>query len=74
MSTEDPRRRIPRTDQLLAHPRVQAAGDAMSERVVRDLVRAAQDRARLARRDAGGAVAKGRRSLTGGEAIAAGGR
>lgn len=46
MSTEDPRRRIPRTDQLLAHPRVQAAGEAMSERVVRDIVSAAQDRAR----------------------------
>lgn len=46
MSTEDPRRRIPRTDQLLAHPQVQAAGSAMSERVVRDIVRAAQDRAR----------------------------
>lgn len=42
----DPRRRIPRTDQLLAHPRVRAAGEAMSERVVRDIVRAAQDRAR----------------------------
>lgn len=43
---QDPRRRIPRTDQLLGHPQVRAAGEAMSERVVRGIVRAAQDRAR----------------------------
>lgn len=43
---EDPRRRIPRTDRLLALPEVVAASGAMGERVVHDLVRAAQDRAR----------------------------
>lgn len=43
---DDPRRRIPRTDLLLAHPRVAAAARAMSERVVLSLARAAQDRAR----------------------------
>ena len=42
----DPRRRIPRTDHLLAHPQVGRASDSLSERVVRDIVRAAQDRAR----------------------------
>ena len=42
----DPRRRIPRTDRLLAHPVVTAASRAMSERVVAGIVRAAQDRAR----------------------------
>ncbi|GAA1484415.1 L-seryl-tRNA(Sec) selenium transferase [Brachybacterium fresconis] len=45
-STEDPRRRIPRTDSLLAHPEIVRASATMSARVVRDLVRAAQDRAR----------------------------
>ncbi len=43
---EDPRRRIPRTDRLLALPEVAAASGAMGERVVHDLVRAAQDQAR----------------------------
>src|SRR5690606_17612948 len=43
---EDPRRRIPRTDRLLALPEVVAASGAMGERVVHDLVRDAQDRAR----------------------------
>ena len=42
----DPRRRIPRTDRLLAHPAVVAATGAMGPSVVRDVVRAAQDRAR----------------------------
>lgn len=42
----DPRRRIPRTDHLLALPAVAAASAAMSEDVVRDVVRAAQSRAR----------------------------
>ncbi|MGO3478521.1 MAG: L-seryl-tRNA(Sec) selenium transferase, partial [Brachybacterium tyrofermentans] len=42
----DPRRRIPRTDHLLAQPQVGRASDSLSERVVRDIVRAAQDRAR----------------------------
>ncbi|WP_193107425.1 L-seryl-tRNA(Sec) selenium transferase [Brachybacterium sp. FME24] len=44
--TTDPRRRIPRTDLLLAHPQVERASKAMSERVVREIVRAAQARAR----------------------------
>lgn len=43
----DPRRRIPRTDALLARPEVAAAAAAMGGRVVRDVVRAAQDRARI---------------------------
>ena len=43
---EDPRRRIPRTDRLLVLPEVVAASHAMGERAVRDVVRAAQDRAR----------------------------
>ena len=43
---EDPRRRLPRTDRLLALPEVAAASGAIRERVVHDLVRAAQDRAR----------------------------
>ncbi|ATG52623.1 L-seryl-tRNA(Sec) selenium transferase [Brachybacterium vulturis] len=45
----DPRRHIPRTDHLLAHPAVAAASAAMSDRVVRDIVHAAQDRARAGR-------------------------
>ncbi len=44
--SSDPRRRIPRTDHLLALPQVAAARAVMSERVVRDVVRAVQDRAR----------------------------
>ncbi len=43
---EDPRRRIPRTDRLLALPEVASAAAAMGERVVKDLVSATQDRAR----------------------------
>lgn len=43
---DDPRRRIPRTDRLLAHPRVAAAVGSLSERVVLAVVRSAQDRAR----------------------------
>lgn len=42
----DPRRRIPRTDHLLALPPVREATAAMGEHVVRDLVRAVQGRAR----------------------------
>lgn len=42
----DPRRRIPRTDHLLAHPDVVAATGAMGVRVVRGIVRCAQERAR----------------------------
>ena len=43
---EDPRRRIPRTDGLLARPEVAVAVAARGDRAVRDLVRAAQERAR----------------------------
>lgn len=43
---EDPRRRIPRTDALLAEPAVAAARQRLGERAVTDLVRAAQERAR----------------------------
>jgi L-seryl-tRNA(Ser) seleniumtransferase len=45
----DPRRRIPRTDHLLALPEVAAARASMGERVVRELIRAVQDRARSGR-------------------------
>ncbi len=45
----DPRRLIPRTDRLLALPAVRAAAAAMSERVVRGVVRAVQDEARSGR-------------------------
>ncbi|PWH06689.1 L-seryl-tRNA(Sec) selenium transferase [Brachybacterium endophyticum] len=46
MAETDPRRRIPRTDRLLALPEVARASASMGERVVRELVRAVQDRAR----------------------------
>jgi L-seryl-tRNA(Ser) seleniumtransferase len=42
----DPRRRIPRTDDLLALPEVAAARSRLSEAVLRGLVRQAQERAR----------------------------
>jgi len=42
----DPRRRIPRTDHLLAHPAIAGAARTLSERVVVGIVRATQDRAR----------------------------
>jgi L-seryl-tRNA(Ser) seleniumtransferase len=45
-ASTDPRRRIPRTDRLLAHPAVAAAIGSMSERVGLGIVRAVQDRAR----------------------------
>ncbi|AXK44529.1 L-seryl-tRNA(Sec) selenium transferase [Brachybacterium saurashtrense] len=43
---EDPRRRIPRTDALLALPAVVAAQAGLGAQVVRGIVRAVQDRAR----------------------------
>ena len=43
---EDPRRRIPRTDALLALPAVERARASLGETVLRGIVRAAQDRAR----------------------------
>ncbi|GAB2612459.1 L-seryl-tRNA(Sec) selenium transferase [Kocuria himachalensis] len=46
MAPDDPRRLIPRTDQLLALPPVRRARDRLSEGVVRALVRETQDRAR----------------------------
>ncbi|MFC7458796.1 L-seryl-tRNA(Sec) selenium transferase [Brachybacterium sp. GCM10030267] len=45
-TAEDPRRRIPRTDRLLALPEVERARAALGEHVVRGVVRAVQDRAR----------------------------
>ncbi|WP_048556736.1 L-seryl-tRNA(Sec) selenium transferase, partial [Nostocoides japonicum] len=44
--SEDPRRRIPRTDRLLAIAEVGAARRRLGDQVVRSLVREAQDRAR----------------------------
>ncbi|MDI3329576.1 MAG: L-seryl-tRNA(Sec) selenium transferase [Micrococcus sp.] len=46
---QDPRRRIPRTDDLLALPEVTAARSRLSEAVLRGLVRQAQERARSGR-------------------------
>lgn len=46
MSEPDPRRRIPRTDQLLALPAVRAARTTLGEQAVRALVRDTQERAR----------------------------
>ena len=46
MSTEDPRRRIPRTDRILADPRVRAAAGGLGDAAVRAAVVSAQDRAR----------------------------
>lgn len=43
---DDPRRRIPRTDALLALPEVQEAAASVGDRVVAGVVRATQDRAR----------------------------
>ena len=46
MTQVDPRRQIPRTDQLLALPAVQRARTRLGEHVVRAVVRDIQDRAR----------------------------
>ncbi|QCU77656.1 L-seryl-tRNA(Sec) selenium transferase [Citricoccus sp. SGAir0253] len=46
---EDPRRRIPRTDALLALPEVRSARARLSDAVLADLARRAQDRARSGR-------------------------
>ncbi|RLY94526.1 L-seryl-tRNA(Sec) selenium transferase [Kocuria tytonicola] len=46
MSTEDPRRRIPRTDRVLADPVVRRAGSGLAEAEVHGAVVAAQARAR----------------------------
>ena len=46
MTHVDPRRQIPRTDQLLAHPAVQRARTRLGEHVVRAVVRDIQDQAR----------------------------
>lgn len=42
----DPRRLIPRTDDLLAQPAARAAAERVGERALRDVVRRAQERAR----------------------------
>ena len=46
MDQVDPRRLIPRTDDLLALPAVRKAGERLSGRVIRELVRQAQEQAR----------------------------
>ncbi|MDQ0849368.1 L-seryl-tRNA(Ser) seleniumtransferase [Arthrobacter sp. B3I9] len=46
MDQVDPRRLIPRTDDLLALPAVRAAGKRLSARVIRELVRQTQEQAR----------------------------
>jgi L-seryl-tRNA(Ser) seleniumtransferase len=45
-ATVDPRRRVPRTDAVLADPRLAAAGERLGRAVVKDVVVAAQERAR----------------------------
>ncbi|KNX38829.1 L-seryl-tRNA(Sec) selenium transferase [Luteipulveratus halotolerans] len=47
MTEVDPRRLIPRTDQLLAHDEVQAARQRLGDNAVRQMVREVQERARL---------------------------
>lgn len=44
--TDDPRRRIPRTDTLLALPEVRAAAAGLGEQVLRGVIHATQQRAR----------------------------
>ncbi|MDQ0756623.1 L-seryl-tRNA(Sec) selenium transferase [Arthrobacter sp. B3I4] len=46
MDQTDPRRLIPRTDDLLALPGVRAARKRLSDRVIRDLIRHTQEQAR----------------------------
>ncbi|NNG36229.1 L-seryl-tRNA(Sec) selenium transferase [Nakamurella aerolata] len=48
-SSADPRREIPRTDQLLAHPQLRAAAADLGADAVRQLVHAAQQSARQGR-------------------------
>ncbi|MER7354071.1 L-seryl-tRNA(Sec) selenium transferase, partial [Nonomuraea dietziae] len=43
----DPRRHVPRTDAVLADPRLVAAGGRLGRSVVKDAVARAQQRARL---------------------------
>ncbi|MGZ4629347.1 L-seryl-tRNA(Sec) selenium transferase [Oryzihumus sp.] len=51
MTSTDPRRRVPRTDVVLADPRLEAARAALGEAAVREAVRTAQDRARTGELD-----------------------
>ena len=46
MGQDDPRRQIPRTDQLLAHPEVRDARSRLGDDVIRSTVRAVQEQAR----------------------------
>ncbi|MCH6164723.1 L-seryl-tRNA(Sec) selenium transferase [Pseudonocardia alaniniphila] len=46
MTTVDPRRRVPRTDAVLAEPRIAAAAERLGRALVKSAVTAAQDRAR----------------------------
>ncbi|MDT7654262.1 MAG: L-seryl-tRNA(Ser) seleniumtransferase [Pseudonocardiales bacterium] len=46
MTRVDPRRQVPRTDTVLAEPRIAAAADRLGRRLVKAAVVAAQDRAR----------------------------
>src|SRR5690625_6446975 len=48
-ATSDPRRRIPRTDHLLALPEATAAAELLGTPTVRDLARTTQQRARRGR-------------------------
>lgn len=53
MDRIDPRRLIPRTDDLLALPAIQQAGSRLSRHVIGDLVRQTQERARRGELDPG---------------------
>jgi L-seryl-tRNA(Ser) seleniumtransferase len=53
MAMVDPRRRVPRTDAVLADPRLVAAADRLGRARVKDVVLAAQDRARNGELDPG---------------------
>jgi L-seryl-tRNA(Ser) seleniumtransferase len=53
----DPRRAVPRTDRLLAEPKLQEAGAALGADVVRDAVRAAQQRVRRGELEPGDVLA-----------------
>lgn len=46
MADDDPRRRIPRTDALLASPQIEAASQGLSTRVIQRAIHEAQERAR----------------------------
>ncbi len=63
MGGADPRRRIPRTDVLLADPRLKAAKDRLGPDLVRSAIRAVQQRVRAGELDSADLVADAAASL-----------